>query len=249
MKALTTVGCILLIAALSNLTLPAASHASPEDDEKLRAAIRTNLVPRDTDEIMRLLDRGANPDAPDQFGRTAVHYAAGHEWGPTTVGTILKLLLLEGGDCCKRDIQGDTPLHFAVAAANHTTADYADLGGRIRNLLENGADPDEPNKRGYTPLHFSAKTSAGPHGTAVIKSLLQADADPNRAAADGNTPLHLAAGIPVILDSGHGHGILSMGVARGDHILTRDGIPATTRTLSKRCWREARTRTSSTPPA
>ena len=99
------------------------------------------------------------------------------------------------------------------------------LRGRIRVLLRSGADPNEPNRRGYTPLHFSAKTQDFIRGTVVISSLLQAGANPDAVAGDGNTPLHLAAGVPVILDSGHGHNFLSMGWDAGEHTLTEDGIP------------------------
>ena len=224
MKTLATVGCFLLVVVMAVLAPQGSARASPEDDEMLRATIRTSLAPRDKDEIHRLLDRGANPNAPDKFGRTAMHYAAGHEWGTTEVGTILTLFLLEGGKCCLNDNQGDTPLHFAVAAANHVTADFADLGGRIRRLLDNGAKPNEPNRRGYTPLHFAAKTSAWTHGTAVIDRLLRAGGDPDWESNDGNTPLHLATGVSVILDGGHGHSVISMGTAGGEHLLTSDDI-------------------------
>ena len=136
-------------------------------------------------------------------------YAAGEDSGIGGTGPILNLLLQSGGRCCMRDNQGDTPLHYAVAEGIKELADYADIRGRIRNLLGHGADPDESNKRGYTPLHFSAKTDSLEHGTNIINALLQAGADLNRAAKDGNTPLHLAAGAAIRLDSGHGHDIFS----------------------------------------
>ena len=229
MKFLTTVGSLLLVCGAAISILPDASHASPEDDARLRATISGPESPKDIEEVARLLDKGANPNAPDEFGRTAVHFAAGGNTGVDAIivegtGRIFHLLLARGGNCCMKDGQGDTPLHFAVAAANDPLSHYADVEGRIRSLLANGADPNWPNRRGYTPLHFSAKTQDVSHMRAVINGLLQAGADPDAVAGDGNTPLHLAAGVPVILDRGHGHNFLTMGWDAGEHILTSDGI-------------------------
>ena len=225
MRAIASISVLVMAVAMSMLAASDDAHASPEDDARLRAAIAGPEKPKDIEEVVRLLDKGANPNVRDEFGRTAVHYAAGGTTGIHGTGATLNLLLARGGDCCYKDFQGDTPLHFAVAAANDPLSDDADVEGRIRSLLGNGADPNEPNRRGYTPFHFSAKSSDSFHDTVIINSLLQAGADPDAVAGDGNTPLHLAAGVPVILDSGHGHHFLSMGWDAGEHILTDDGIP------------------------
>ena len=209
MKALSTIACLLLVSVLSILAVPAASNASSEDDEMLRATIIGPELPRDGKRVAHLLDEGANPNVRDQFGRTAVHYAAGEQTGIGGTGAILNLLLARGGDCCYKDRQGDTPFHLAVAEGIKGLADYADIQNRIQRLLEHGADPDETNRRGYTPLHFSAKSRSRNHGAALVNNLLQAAADPDRAADDGNTPLHLAAGASTILDRGHGHDLFS----------------------------------------
>ena len=225
MRAIASISGFVLVVATSILAAPADAHASAEDDARLRAAIAGPEKSKDLEEVTRLLDKGANPNARDEFGRTAVHYAAGGTTGRHGTGAIFQLLLARGGDCCMKDSQGDTPLHYAVAAANHSLSESADVEGRIRILLESGADPNEPNRRGYTPFHFSAKTDEFTRGTVVIGSLLQAGADLATVAADGNTPLHLAAGIPVILDSGHGHHFFSVGWDAAEDTLTDDGIP------------------------
>ena len=225
MRAIASISAFVLVVATSILAAPADAHASAEDDARLRAAIAGPERSKDLEEVTRLLDKGANPNARDEFGRTAVHYAAGGTTGRHGTGAIFQLLLARGGDCCMKDSQGDTPLHYAVAAANHSLSDSGDVEGRIRILLESGADPNEPNRRGYTPFHFSAKTDEFTRGTVVIGSLLQAGADLAAVAADGNTPLHLAAGIPVILDSGHGHHFFSVGWDAGEDTLTDEGIP------------------------
>lgn len=209
MRTLATIGGILLVAVAAMVPPEGGAHATLEDDEQLRATIIGPQLPRDGEEVARLLDEGADPNAQDAFDRTAVHYAAGEHTGIGGTGAILTLLLVKGGDCCMKDSQGDTPLHYAAAEGIDQVADYADVQGRIQRLLEHGADPNEPNNRGYTALHFAAKTPAWTHGPALIESLLQAGADSVAAAGDGNTPLHLAAGVPVILDHGHGHDLHS----------------------------------------
>ncbi len=230
MRTLATIGCFLLVAVMAVLPSGAGADEPPDYDEMLRATydemLRATIIgpelPRDGEQVASLLDKGANPNARDEFGRTAVHYAAGEHTGMGGTGAILKLLLLEGGDCCMQDSQGDTPLHYAVAEGIDPVADNVDVQGRIRNLFEHGADPDEPNRRGYTPLHFAAKTPDSFAGPPPVNSLLQADADPNRAADDGNTPLHMAAGVPVILDSGHGHDLHSRGFLTDSSIAAFD---------------------------
>ena len=205
-----------------------AAHAAPEtstaeargiEDEELRALLRGSLVPvpEDLEKVRDLLEKGADPNAPDGSGRTAVHYAAGRQTRPGGTG-ILSLLLDSGGHCCSQDNQGDTPLHYAVAESLDGTSDNADILGRIRHLLAHGADPNQPNKRGYTPLHFSAKAGVSIKRANVINSLLHADGDRDRAAEDGNTPLHLAAGASVRLDSGHGYDIFSQSPLSGHDI-------------------------------
>lgn len=221
MRTLSTIGCFLLAASVAVLP-PGAGADEPADyDARLRAAFIGLERPKDSEEVVRLLDKGANPNARDEFGRTAVHYAAGGTTEIAGTGALLNLLLLKGGDCCLQDSQGDTPLHYAVAKGTHGLPDDSDIQHRIRSLLGHGANPDVPNRRGYTALHFSAKSDVFV-GLSLVNILLQAGADPNRSADDGSTSLHLAAGVPVILDHGHGHDIFSQGRLTGRSITTFD---------------------------
>ena len=60
---------------------------------------------------------------------------------------------------------------------------------RTRNLLNQGANPNQKRDNGSTPL-----STAGFHGeTEIVKLLLKRGADISRANNDGNTPLHVAA--------------------------------------------------------
>ena len=60
----------------------------------------------------------------------------------------------------------------------------------IKDLLEQGTDPNVPSKIGkFTPLHFAAFFN----DMEGIRALLDAKAEINLQNSDGNTPLHLAA--------------------------------------------------------
>ncbi|KAJ3132127.1 hypothetical protein HDU90_007560 [Geranomyces variabilis] len=65
-----------------------------------------------SDQICELLDVfGADADATDEKGRSALHFACAGGWVDAT-----RLLLARGADCSVQDINGNTPLHLAVLA-------------------------------------------------------------------------------------------------------------------------------------
>jgi ankyrin repeat protein len=113
-----------------------------------------------------LLTAGAEVDAGDDHGTTALHLAC------TVCRTpdIVRLLLEANADVNKRDIDGSTPLHWAIE----------EYSGRetfacVRLLLDAGADATLQNGQGFTPLHKAAY-----YGNAsVAKALIAAGADPN----------------------------------------------------------------------
>ncbi|KAJ3160208.1 hypothetical protein HDU86_001044 [Geranomyces michiganensis] len=65
-----------------------------------------------SEQICELLDVfGADPDATDEKGRSALHFACAGGWVEAT-----HLLLVRGADCSVQDVNGNTPLHLAVLA-------------------------------------------------------------------------------------------------------------------------------------
>ncbi|KAJ3168417.1 hypothetical protein HDU87_001148 [Geranomyces variabilis] len=65
-----------------------------------------------SEQICELLDVfGADADATDEKGRSALHFACAGGWVEAT-----RLLLARGADCSVQDVNGNTPLHLAVLA-------------------------------------------------------------------------------------------------------------------------------------
>ena len=211
----------LLLLLLSLIPLPtAAQDCSVRDWDDIRG-FRTCLEQRGLDAwgpwvlhnaalqtsnptiIRLLLDAGADPNSPDDSGRTPLHSGAQNR-NPM----VATHLLNAGADLHAGDNEGYTPLHIAAAWSGN---------GRVVNLLLNrGADPLAESNDGRTPLHSAlryraeigtvtvlvkagAAASLTPLQRAaldgdntVVESLLADGADPDAAYRYGWRPLHYA---------------------------------------------------------
>ena len=132
----------------------------------------------DLEAVRRLLREGADVNAPQGDGMTALHWAA--ERGDAELADVL---LYAGArvDAGTR-IGHYTPLHLASRRAGATVVEV---------LLDAGSDPNaSTTNSGATPLHLAAAT--GDPG--VVEVLVEAGADVNgREGAWGQTPLIFAA--------------------------------------------------------
>lgn len=126
------------------------------------------------EEVQALLNAGADPNARDSDGNTALIKAAteneNHE--------VVKVLLAAGANPnIKAKEGGETALMWAAWRSNSKM---------VQALLEAGANPNAKNKSNETALMWAADYVVS---SEVLKALLDAGADPNARDRDGNTAL------------------------------------------------------------
>ena len=130
-------------------------------------------------DIMRfLLDHGANEDARDNCGNTAIHFAAseGHL-------EAARMLLEQGANIDSQNDEGLTPLQQASQGM------WEGHRYTMRLLLDHGANVDARDNCGNTALHFAA--SGGRPKT--TRMLLEQGANINSQNDEGLTPLQQAS--------------------------------------------------------
>jgi ankyrin repeat protein len=165
------------------------------------------------DDIRRMAQAGADPNARDRTGRTPLHVAAfkGH-------GAAARALIAAGADPSLLDnqrydavtiaaVRDDMPtlkaLLAAGASAKLVTSIYdgtaliaaAHLGhdGVVRELIRAGAPLDHVNNLGWTALIEAVILgNGGLRHTETVRALVEAGADPTIPDRDGATPLQLA---------------------------------------------------------
>ncbi len=165
--------------ALMALLVAGAAGASGASDLPVAASPVADAAQRgDLDAVRRLLRDGADVNAPQGDGMTALHWAAERGDAP-----LCEVLLYAGArvDAGTR-IGHYTPLHLAARTASAAV---------VGMLLEAGSDPGAATTNsGATPLHLAA-ASGDPR---VIEVLAAVGADVNaRESAWGQTPLIFAA--------------------------------------------------------
>ena len=142
--------------------------------ERLEHNLRIYVRDGKLSEVRDLLAAGVNPNAADDDGFTALHYAAfgGHS-------EFAKMLLAAGADPNAADNVGVTAL---MATAKFRHYEFAKM------LLAAGALPNAANNDGWTALMYAVQEGH----SEFAKMLLAAGADPNAADNDGWTALMAA---------------------------------------------------------
>ncbi len=128
----------------------------------------------DLEAVRSLLKDGADPNAAQADGMTALHWAAMKDQ------VEIAQVLLYAGATVKTTTRlgGYTPVHLAARGGNEAV---------LGVLLEGGADPDGYSSTGVTPLHFAAEAN----DPAAVEVLLA-------HGADANAPDHFAARTPLM---------------------------------------------------
>ena len=194
---------------LSTVSVHGAPGTASGPGAASRAPLSDAAERKDRARIGDLLKQGADVNAPQVDGMTALHWATYNDDLQTT-----ELLLQAGANVKVVNRYGVTPLTLACTNGN---------GAIVELLLKGGADPNAPLPGGETPLMTAARTGALPavkallsHGAsvdakddrrgqtaliwaaaeghaAVVQSLIEAGADFRTHLQSGFTPLLFAA--------------------------------------------------------
>lgn len=125
-----------------------------------------------------LIEAGAEVDARNRYGETALHLALN---APPPKTALAFLLLSHVNDVNAVTNAGDFPLHSAVVKGAGIEM--------VRAMVARGCDLDQAHLRtGVTALHAAVSHGQVP----LVEFLLKSGADPKRRDAKGQTPLMLA---------------------------------------------------------
>jgi ankyrin repeat protein len=158
---MVVVGSALLLSGMARNESPVADAAMRRDVEKVRL----------------LLQHGADVNAPQGDGMTALHWAAEHG-----DAALAEMLLYAGANRTPvTRIGGYTPLHLAAKTGSTAV---------VAVLVKAGADANTRAASGAAALHFAAASG----NAATVAVLLQHGADANARETEwGQTPLVFAA--------------------------------------------------------
>jgi len=153
---------IVLILALAipttfALTTRPETEAAAERKEEPTKSLQQAAADGDIEQVKLNLSQGADINAKDNTGRTALHRATyeGH-------ADVVRLLIDRGADVNARNRSQRTPLHSAAMKGDKKS---------IELLLSKGADISAKDRRGSTPL-FVAMTSTWPARKEVAELLV-----------------------------------------------------------------------------
>lgn len=166
--------------ALSFLALlPAVELVMADGESRIRtdARVADAVEAQDTVGVRSLLDQGADVNAPQVDGMTALHWAVYHD-----DDTLVKQLLKAGAGVKAVNRYGVPPLSIACRNGN---------GVIVELLLEAGADPQTRLAGGETALMTAARTGR----VEAVRSLLSRGADVNARGHRNQTALMWAAAV------------------------------------------------------
>uniref|UniRef100_A0A7N6A5M1 Ankyrin repeat domain 52 n=1 Tax=Anabas testudineus TaxID=64144 RepID=A0A7N6A5M1_ANATE len=146
-----------------------------------------------------MLSRSADKSCKDKQGYTPLHAAAasghieivkyllrmGAEVSDFPIRFIITTLILR---LQKPSFQIDEPNGFGNTALH--VACYMGQEAVATELVNHGANVNQPNKCGYTPLHLAAVST---NGALCLELLVNNGADVNQQSKEGKSPLHMAA--------------------------------------------------------
>ena len=162
---------------------PAADPSVDQRDENGRTRLMKAALQGDEMEVGIWLGRGADPNALDPKGRSAVFYAVA-----TYRHAVLRQILAAGANPDRVAGDGTFPL-VLLATAKDFAGDQAQAYlATVQALLDVGAKPDARHKDGMTSLMYAALNG----NSGLTRALLARGADPTLRNQDGFTALDIA---------------------------------------------------------
>jgi ankyrin repeat protein len=146
---------------------------------------------RNSEEVRRLIQAGADVTASQSDGATALHWAAYHG-----SADLAELLLEAGADATAANRNGSTPMWLAASQGDATV---------IETLLDGGADANEPLPLGRRPLMLAARAGQ----VDAVRVLLDRGADANASENERGTNALMQAA-----DQGHAN-VMAVLIERG----------------------------------
>jgi len=155
----------IAVACVLGFAVDDASAQSAPAWTQREADLRIALQHPDTAKVRALVDAGANVNARDELGGTALHVAVNFRGEPD----VIRLLIDRGANVNAPDTDGDTPLLRAMRHAHYRHSDPLRLQRVVELLLARGADANIAGKDGASPV----RAAMDPLNLPLIRLLLK----------------------------------------------------------------------------
>lgn len=149
-------------------------------DNKKRTAL--HLASLNADDIMYSSNDDLISGVMKRFNKTKWRSINANVYYPADSGKIIEILLNNGANANTKDIEGETPLHYAAFFCNHSAL--------IALLQNQTVDVNVIDSRGYSPIHWAALDV---HSNRVQLLFEKGAKIQTVNKINGMTPLHLSA--------------------------------------------------------
>ena len=166
--------------AATDLAQTQAKPQLREIDADLLTAARAGS----TDLVQTLVEKGANVNAKDDMGRTALMWAANNG-----ASDIVQFLLSNGAEVNAKDHTGKTALLWTTSRPFDRFALVQTLADTVQVLLTHGADATVNDADGKTPFLWATINGY----ETIVRILLAKNVSPDVRDKEGNTALLFAA--------------------------------------------------------